>query len=479
MLLLYKMSFCYDIYVHSRKYNRNYPAAANNYGGIKMKGKFQSLVSVLLCMLLIFSLAACGGNETKNDAGTSAGDNASTSPSASPSAGAPAEVIELRFMGYNTESSRATYLKLLDEKLEGIKITFEFVALENFNNVLNAQLQAGSGPDIMELGGETKLLASAGYLLDLTAKDFVSRYSDAGLKAYTLDGKIYGTPLQSWYEGIFYNKKIFAENNISIPKSLDQFIKVHKDLLAKGIKPQTMGAQSWEPMMKQSIGVVNNEFYSVAANKNFDFDFDAGKASLAESWLPYVQAWSKVITEGCLTEDMLGLSYDQALDEFAAEKAAMWECGPWGVNTILEKNPNIEIGMFPIPGLTEGPGWLVGGPGSALAINAKSKNIDAALKVLDFTATPAAQEALIKDNAGSSFLIGVEADLGPIYDDCQAAFAAGNVYAPWVAVWSFGNPIVEEYGKALQEVLGGSKTVEQALKEADEVNNTMREEVNG
>lgn len=389
-----------------------------------------------------------------------------------------AEPVEIRLMAYNSEASRATYLELLKEKLPNINIIFEFVALDNFNNVLNAQLQAGQGPDIIEVGGETRLLANAGYLMDLTDEAFTAKYAEAGLSPYTVAGKVYAQPLQSWYEGIFYNKALFREAGVEVPKTFDAFIQLHKDLSAKGIKPQTMGAQSWEPMMKQSIGYVNNEFYADLANAGFDEKFDRGEASLAEAWLPYVQEWSRMIDEGCLVPDMLGMSYDQALDEFATGKAAMWESGPWAVNAILEKNPDIELGMFPIPGSKEGPGWLVGGPGSALAANAKTEHRDEVMQILELTATPEAQQALIKDNAGSSFLKGVEIDLGDIYADCDEAFKAGNVYAPWTAVWTSGNPIVEGYGKSLQEVLAGTKTVEQALKDADEINETMRESLN-
>ena len=382
--------------------------------------------------------------------------------------------VTLRFMAYNPESSRASFLKYLEATLPDVTVVYEFVSLDNFNSVLNAQLQAGNGPDIIEVGGETKLLAKAGYLLDITNQPFIGKYADAGFAAYSLGGARYATPLQSWYEGIFYNKKIFRENHISVPKTLDEFIQIHKKLSTLGIKPQTMGAQSWEPMMKQSIGIVNNEFYSNPANSGFDERFDRGEAKLADAWLPHVTEWSRMITEGCLTTDMLGLSYEQALHEFAIGSAAMWECGPWGVNAILEVDPKFELGMFPIPGLTGKPGWLVGGPGSALAINADSKNIEAALKILEATATPEAQAALITDNAGSSFLLGFTSELGEIYDDCAEAFALGHVYAPWVAVWSAGNPIVEGYGKALQEVLSGTKTIKQALADADDINDTMR-----
>ena len=432
------------------------------------------ILSTLTALLMLLALTGCGGSSPAGPISNEGAEQQKSEEASKPEEVSTPEAVTLRFMAYNSEASRATYLKYLSDNLPGINVSFEFVSLDNFNSVLNTQLQAGQGPDIIEVGGETKLLASAGYLHDLSNEPFISKYAESGFAAYKLDGKYYATPLQSWYEGIFYNRKIFRENNISIPKSLDQFIQVHKDLAAKGIKPQTMGAQSWEPMMKQSIGVVNNEFYSKSENNDFDVKFDKGEARLADAWLPYVTAWSKMISEGCLTPDMLGLSYEQALDEFATEKAAMWECGPWGVNTILETNPDIELGMFPIPGLSEGPGWLVGGPGSGLAINAASAHVQQGLQVLEKTAVPEAQIALIKDNAGSSFLIGVEADLGDIYDDCADAFKAGNVYAPWTAAWTAGNPIVEEYGKALQEVLAGTKTVQEALEAADAMNDTMR-----
>lgn len=386
------------------------------------------------------------------------------------------EVVKLRMMGYNAESTRATYLKYLEEMLPNIEIEFEFVSTDNFDNVLNSQLQAGEGPDIIEVGGQTKLLAKAGYLLDLSDQEFIKKYTDSGLQAYTVDGGIYAEPLQSWFEGIFYNKKIFEENGISIPKTWDEFIEIHKTLEEKGIKAQTMGTQSYEPMMKQSIALVNNMFYSDSANMAFDESFNEGEGKLEEAWLPAVQEWYKIIEAGCLNAEMLGLSYDQALDEFATEKAAMWECGPWAVETILSKNPDIEFGMFPIPGTdAETPGWLVGGPGSAWAVNAKSEHMEEVLQVLEATSTEEAQQALAADNAGSSFVEGVSIDLGDTYADCEEAFKAGNVYAPWTAVWTNGNAVTEAYGKSLQEVLSGTKDVQQALADADMTNTNLLE----
>lgn len=440
----------------------------------------KKILSILLATAMLTGcLTGCGSQkepeQTASDVETVTEETAQP-VSEEPAAESTGETVKLRMMGYNAESVRATYLKYLSETLPNIEIEFEFVAQDNFDNVLNSQLQAGEGPDIVELGGQTRLLAKAGYLLDLTGQDFLESYQEAGIQPYTTDGKVYATPLQSWYEGIFYNRTMFQENGIEVPKTWDEFIALHEKLEAAGIKPQTMGAQSYEPMMKQSIALVNNEFYSKAENSGFDELFNQGKGVLADAWLPAVTEWYKIIEAGCLTEEMLGLSYDQALDEFATGKAAMWQCGPWAVETILSKNPDLDLGMFPIPGTNEQePGWLVGGPGSAFAVNANSEHIEEALQVLKATATTEAQLALIKDNAGSSFVKGVEADLGEIYAECEEAFAAGHVYAPWTAAWDNGNAVTEGYGKSLQEVLAGSKSVKEALADADSINDDLRD----
>lgn len=439
-----------------------------------------------LCVFLVLSiclfpfLSGCSNNDKNvNDQkdGEIVSGNDNSEKKNSEKETSSKEDVTIRFMAYNKEETRKTYLEMLETELPHITIDFQFVDQKQFNNILNTQLAAKEGPDLIEGGGNTTTLAAAGYLADLTSESFIDKYNETGLTAYTYEDKIYGIPLQSWFEGIYYNKKIFKEHNLTPPKTLDEWITIHEKLEAEGIKPQTMGAKSWEPMMKQSIGLVLNEFYSTDAAKGFDNDFNKGDKTLDGNWNVPVKEWSKLIEKGCLEKEMLGLDYDQALDEFVTEKAAMWESGPWALETIKSKNSDLEIGMFPIPGIQEGTGWLVGGPGSALCINVASKHQDALLEILELTSTPEAQEALVKDNKGSSFLKGVDVDLGSEFEDCAEAFKEGHVYAPWL-YWLGGDAIVMEYGKSLQEVLSGEISTDDAIKVADKKATEMRKAMN-
>lgn len=112
----------------------------------------KKIIATLLCASMVATLfTGCGKEEgTTTDPGAAVPEGGTETSDAAATDG---EVVKLRMMAYNAESSRASYLKYLDEKLPNIEIEFEFVSQDNFDNVLNSQLQACEGPDIMELGG--------------------------------------------------------------------------------------------------------------------------------------------------------------------------------------------------------------------------------------------------------------------------------------------------------------------------------------
>lgn len=368
-------------------------------------------------------------------------------------------------MGYNKEESRATWLAYLRENLSDIEIQYNYVGYDQFNTILRTQLAAGQGPDIMEHYDVQSV--AAGYFKDLSNEDFISKYFPGGLKPFSINGNNYAIPLQSWFEGIYYNKEIFENNGLIPPVTWEEFLEIHRVLSANGIKPQTMGAKSWQPLLKQNMGLLLNDFYfDNDSNGDFDESYSNGDVTLSGNYNKTMKQWARLVDENFITMEMLGMEYDQAQDEFATGKAAMWESGPWALGAIKAKNPDLKFGMFPFPGTKEGPGALVGGPGSCLTINEKSKNMDAALRVLALTSTPEAQLALIEDNFGTSFLKGVKIELEPEFSDSVKAIEAGRVYAPWI-YWGVAKPAEVIFGKELQNYITGMASIDEVLEAVD------------
>ncbi|MCD9022652.1 ABC transporter substrate-binding protein [Cohnella silvisoli] len=430
--------------------------------------RFKALWITLL--ILAFGVAGCGTSKNNATNSATADTSASVSQSASPSesqSASPAEKVKIRMAYWNKESTVQNLLDLIKQKLPNIELEYQFIENSQYDNIVGTQLAAGSGPDIISIGPPAaSQYSKLGYLADLST--LADRFNEAGTSVYSVDGKLVALPGISWFEGIYYNKEIFAKYGLKAPTTFEEELQLHEDLKKNGIKPQAMGAKSFEPMMKSSMGLIMNEFLSLPENKDFDVKYGKGEITLEGNWNAGLEKWSELIKRGYLTKDMLGIDYDQALDEFATGKAAMWESGPWALDTIKQKNPNIQLDMFPFYGSKPGPGWLIGGPGVGFSANANSKHLDAVMQVMDLIATTDGQKAFWENNqGGSSYLKGADFEMPAEFDGVKETFKAGNVYAPWNNWGGNVSGVIQDYGKSLQELLGGKSDVSSVLKATD------------
>lgn len=441
--------------------------------------KIKKLMALGLSAAML--LSACGASKTNNNTSSGKASNADTkapvasntasskmSSVASNTSSTTGEKTKLRLMYWNKEETIAPFLELAKEKLPNIDIEFNFVSVEQFLGTVETQLQAGEGPDILPTG-EKEAHAKAGYLVDLTNEDFVKNYSQAALDAISVDGKVYGIPGISWFEGIFYNKEIFEKNGIELPKTFEQMMAVHKKLKAAGVKPQAWGASSWEPLAKSPLGLGVVDYLQTDAGKGFDTSIRTGEGKFKGSELEkIVDKWTQYIKDGYITEDMLQIDYDTALKEFATGEAAMWESGPWAINAIKETNPKLQFDMMPFVGTKEGNEYLIGGPGVTFGVNANSKHQAEAMEVLKLMATPEGQQALCAGSPGSgSFLEGANIEMPEQFNGVKEVLNLGHVYYPWF-VWQGNDAYNEALGKGMQEVIQGNMTVSDVMESMDQ-----------
>ncbi|MBS5933189.1 MAG: extracellular solute-binding protein [Clostridiales bacterium] len=410
----------------------------------------KKIISVLLCATMVAAMVSGCGKKSNS---------VSTNTSGS-------EKTTIRMTYWNSEDTVQALLDYLAAEVPDVEIEYQFIDNANYDTIVDTQLSAGEGPDIIcESPASSLKHAKLGYLAKVD--ELAAKYSDAGTSVYSYDGSSYALPGISWFEGIYYNKALFEENNITLPTTFDEYIAVCKQFKELGITPLAAGLKSWEPMLKNSMAFVTAEYLSTDAGSGFGEKYREGDITLEGTWNTYLEKWEEMITEGIYTSDMTGIDHDQALEQFATGEAAMFCSGPWDLETIQSKNPELQIDMMPFYGTQASDGWLIGGPGCGFAVNENSKNKDAAMKVLEALSTVDGQKALWENNqGGSSYLDGATFDLPEEYTGVSKTLAAGNVYCPWNE-WGIAAGAHETYGTELQAYLLGVQDLDTTLKNVD------------
>ena len=309
---------------------------------------FKKIVSLLLAGVMVLSLASCG-NSQEGDSGE--------------------EKTKISFSYWNSEETVKPLLKLLKDKLPDIEIEYNYVSNSSYGTAIQTKLISGSGDDLMAFSElDVMTLGKQGLIDDLTER-YEDLFAESGTQPYTVDDKLYAVPMLNWYEGIFYNKELFEQYGVEVPTTFDEFTALCETLNEKGVKALTIGAKDGSTLLKSCLGYVQSEYILTDAGKDFDAKFAKGETTLDGNWNSYIEKWTDLIKKGIITSEALGIDDNQALDEFATGKAAMWASGCWSYENIKQKNINMQFGMFPYLGSTAEKSSLVGSSGAGIAVN--------------------------------------------------------------------------------------------------------------
>ncbi|MEG1459664.1 MAG: extracellular solute-binding protein, partial [Acetivibrio sp.] len=180
------------------------------------------LLSVLLSTTLAASLlVGCKGNNTQTPENTKTETTGETKTETS------GEKTKIRMTYWNSEETVSALLEYLKTAVPDVEVEYQFIDNSNYDTIVDTQLSAGEGPDLIcESPGSSLKHARLGYLAKLD--ELAANYSPAGTSVYSYDGSTYALPGISWFEGIYFNKTLFEENNIALPKTFDEYIAVCK-----------------------------------------------------------------------------------------------------------------------------------------------------------------------------------------------------------------------------------------------------------
>lgn len=371
---------------------------------------------------------------------------------------------KLTIMSWYTEKDFAPVLEGFKEQYPDIEIDFQNVPNEGnqYQQKLNLLANSEELPDVYWIRGPVTNFAKNGYMKDISSMKMVQSLAETYKADYSYDGKVYAYAPDSWVGGMFYNIDLYQEYGFEPPKDWDEFLKQSEKFMEDGIKPLSMFGAALPDLI---YWLHNTE--NVAKNAAADVQINTGEQSFSEVYRDVMEQWyTDCVQSGIVSRDMVSITDEQRLDEFATGKAAATITGPWAISGLKEKNPDLNMGVVPFVG-TEGNTFAIGATNVGIAINSKAKNDANAQLFLEYMGTEKALQAYQKVTGNFLGVEGVEYSVDPIMEELKE-YAENGHFQISTSKWTYTDVIDSMMQKGAQEIVIGTKTVDQVLGELDE-----------
>lgn len=237
----------------------------------------------------------------------------------------------------------------------GVDIEMEAFENESYKTKIKTAAASDELPDIYFTwgGGFSQPFVEAGKALNLD--EYYSNYKDElpqGTLSYaTYDGSIYGVPYVVSISGIFYNKKMFEENNLTEPKTWDELMNVCDTFLANGITPFGVSVKEAWVMAMFNDALTLKCVGSEKLNESFT---GSGTGYTDEGFKDAAEKLSKLFEIQAFDKNAAALSNDEAVAEFLAGVVPMYVTGAWLDGSIQSgaENPD-DFSFIPFPACSD------------------------------------------------------------------------------------------------------------------------------
>jgi raffinose/stachyose/melibiose transport system substrate-binding protein len=245
--------------------------------------------------------------------------------------------------------------------------TVEVVPMQNdaYKTKLKVAMGSTEMPDIFVhwSGGPMVSYIDAGKVADITAymnkNNYKSRFMAAGISQATYKNKIWAMPVEGLAIAmVFYNKAVFAQYGLKVPKTLTELDAVAATLKSKGVTPFALANKTkWTGSMYYMYLVDRYggpDVFANAANRKNGGTFEDPAFTKAGN---KIVDWVK---KGYYNIGFNGLDEDsgQGRALLYSGKAAMLVMGSWLIYQVKSENPDFmeNLGAFPFPAAPDGKG---------------------------------------------------------------------------------------------------------------------------
>lgn len=285
-----------------------------------------------------------------------------------------------------------------------IEIVREVVQTEQMRQTVNTAISSGTGPDVIfyDAGpGYAGVLADAGLLVPLN--DMADQYgwhdriAEQSLNSTTIDGNLYGLPLQVDLIGMFYNQTLMDQEGFAVPQDVEELKTFCQDASDAGYIPfaftNNPGWQAYHQFSMMTTNMVGPDAMQQLLYEN------EGRWDSPEMIQAIQTYFVDLRDAGCFSDDVNALTNDDGAALFQSGQALMYPTGSWMVNEFTpETMPDMDVRMMPFPEVEGGAGsYWVSGVGSAYYISAASQHQTEAGQFLDYLFSPDVANQWVQD----------------------------------------------------------------------------------
>ncbi|KRA25334.1 hypothetical protein ASD65_13560 [Microbacterium sp. Root61] len=414
---------------------------------------FRSIAAVAGVAGVAVSLAAC-----------------SSSPSTSGST-EPTDTLTIA----TTSNNQAPMEAVIEayEKKTGVEVNLTVADTSQFQTTIRTQLSSGTAPDVFTVWagggnpGAINVLQGAGYLADLSDREWVDTVDEGTAETLQIDGKTYGLPSKLDAVGTIYNVGTLDELGLEVPTTYTELLAYCTDVKAAGKVAFALGIQTDWVTQLIPYALVASTVYADAPD--FDAKLADGSETFAGSgWGDAFDKYLEMNEAGCFNADPLGTDVTAAYNLVNSGEAV-------GVVQVLASYPQIastapegtEFGFFALPGDDSGTTSIARGIGVSFAVNETAKNKANALDFIDWLTTPEATNVWFGTAPGLPALTNTEVELDTVMQTAADIIAAGNTAPMPDQGWPNAKPQSALF-IGTQQLFSGQSDVDGVLRSMDE-----------
>jgi raffinose/stachyose/melibiose transport system substrate-binding protein len=244
-------------------------------------------------------------------------------------------------------------------------------------------------------------------------------------------GKVYAAPVDVSGWGIFYNKKVFTDLGLTVPKTYQEFLDSSEKIKNAGIIPVTAGFKDGWPISGTWISMAS---FVYGANANVAKDLFDGKTKMnGPEFQALFTGFEKMVKSGYLSKSVMTTTYDTALQQIGTGKAAMMFNGPW-VNSQVADKYQLDLGFFPLPD-EKGNNFITTATNASLSLNAEYKDKQRGIDLIDALIDSSTLPGLLQNSAFTglpNLTIPQNTNGGKEYADALTAYPSAMQMTLWL-----------------------------------------------